>query len=348
MKNIFTHHLEQAARRETLTEEERARMRFMLSEYADLLPIRGSLAQPKNSDAPWIRYAGAFVVLVLIVSSSGGLVFASESALPGSLLYGLKTAVVEPLSISLARGGSAKASLLRQFAERRLDEAAALAQQGKLSYAIEAKLAENFAMRADHADALVAMTDAETAHVSDTAFHSELAAYEVVLAKVASTSTATSTDKLRSLIYARITQKSSPPMQGATLSMAEIAPQDASESTAVEQLAHRTDKVVRTSFKSVLSASSTLASTSAREAKKELSKAKAHLSEGRERLRNNDTEGARKAFDAAVETSSRAKVLSRASASLHVNFFDADDASASATSSGSENSENKKGKDRDD
>jgi hypothetical protein len=75
--------------------------------------------------------AAAFVTLVVFMFGGAGMTaYASQSALPGDALYGVKTSV-EQTRVSLARDAADRAQLNLAFAERRLDEIARLIAGGR-------------------------------------------------------------------------------------------------------------------------------------------------------------------------------------------------------------------------
>lgn len=73
------------------------------------------------------------IIVLIILSLTGGIGYASKSALPGDTLYPVKTEVVEPLETSLAFGAQAKAAAHLDHAMERLHELAQLEAEGKVS-----------------------------------------------------------------------------------------------------------------------------------------------------------------------------------------------------------------------
>lgn len=73
-----------------------------------------------------------FVVLVAVVAG-GGTVSGAEGALPGDLLYKVKVEINEPVRTALTFDPSAQVAWESQKAERRLEEAEALATMGRLT-----------------------------------------------------------------------------------------------------------------------------------------------------------------------------------------------------------------------
>jgi hypothetical protein len=88
-------------------------------------------ARPSRARQPWsfgrpLRLAGAALTLCLIVL--GGAVWASQRALPGDTLYGLKRAT-ESARLSFASSDTARAKLYLGFAGTRVEEARTLVER---------------------------------------------------------------------------------------------------------------------------------------------------------------------------------------------------------------------------
>jgi hypothetical protein len=135
-----------------LPEEAKVRMRAELLAYAELhesegAPLGASAAPIRSPFAsvffPMRIYAGLAAVLLIIVSL-GGTAYASESSLPGDLLYSVKIGVTEPIQTALVPSERGKAAWNAILAERRLEEAAELAAQNRLTPAAQSELAANF------------------------------------------------------------------------------------------------------------------------------------------------------------------------------------------------------------
>ncbi len=134
-----------------LPEEARTRMRAELSAYADLHamavpPAASQKALPVARLFQTFRfrmYASAVAVLAIVVGL-GGTAYASSDALPGDTLYAVKTAFAEPVQTALVPDTEGKASWHAVLAERRLEEAAQLAAQNRLSSETQEQLAESF------------------------------------------------------------------------------------------------------------------------------------------------------------------------------------------------------------
>ena len=124
----------------------------------------------------------AAIVLTLGASSA---IAASNGALPGDPLYGLKRAV-ERISLAMHRDPAGRAALHLQFAQERLDEVEALLAEGKdAKPTLDALDAELTSAEADalHAQALGKDTAALLAHVQ-AMIAKHVAVLNGVLAKV--------------------------------------------------------------------------------------------------------------------------------------------------------------------
>jgi hypothetical protein len=92
---------------------------------------KGNLMNTKTRFA----FSGLVAVILLAVflfSGFGVTAYASQNALPGDALYGLKTGI-EQTRVSLSRNAATQARLHLNFAERRLNEIAALIEQGRFN-----------------------------------------------------------------------------------------------------------------------------------------------------------------------------------------------------------------------
>ncbi|MCX6753669.1 MAG: DUF5667 domain-containing protein [Candidatus Nomurabacteria bacterium] len=112
--------------------------------------LKVSKEKPKTS--PWFTFSFLamlknnrlvyyIVIPLIIILSSSGVVFASQSSLPDSILYPLKVNIVEPLiEGALTFSPKNKAKYEVNLATKRLVEAEALAGQGKLNKKNEDKI----------------------------------------------------------------------------------------------------------------------------------------------------------------------------------------------------------------
>ncbi len=171
-----------------LTDAEKARMKSVLQSYMRFHPLPEPVTTYTVTRDWFIflqRPIAASLVLVLVVGS--GVSYAAEGALPGDALYTLKTGVNEPLKIAFAGSAEEEAEVEIELAERRIEEASALAAEDRLDEATEAKLAVALNTHAESAAVLVEEIDEEdssTAAELSARFETRLRAREDVLAQV--------------------------------------------------------------------------------------------------------------------------------------------------------------------
>ncbi len=81
-----------------------------------------------------------FVIPLIIILTSAGVVFASEGSLPDGLLYPIKVKIVEPIKGAILSSPEAKARYESNLATKRLTEAENLSDKGKLNLSNERKI----------------------------------------------------------------------------------------------------------------------------------------------------------------------------------------------------------------
>lgn len=155
---------------------------------------------PKPIQSPWFTYTFmariqksrlvyyVFIPLIIILSG-GGVAFASESSLPNSILYPVKTGVVEPIRGILKFSPRNKAQYESSLATKRMIEAETLAGEGKLDKQTEEHLnnllekhTESLNKALDKADRIVQTV--ESTEQNDeivTNFHANMNAHARVL-----------------------------------------------------------------------------------------------------------------------------------------------------------------------
>jgi hypothetical protein len=207
LRNLHTVHL---------PEEVKIRMRAELMAYAELHST--PLASPAEfMPAPVVLspfyktfsmrlYAG-FAAVLLIVMSAGGTAYASENSLPGDVLYSVKVGIAEPIQTALVPSERGKAAWNAILAERRLEEAAQLAAQNRLTPAAQTELAANFtahvAASETHAASLQKSGDTSGSLSVQSDLEARLTAHEqildVIAAHYAAASSSDSTETKTSL-----------------------------------------------------------------------------------------------------------------------------------------------------
>ena len=90
-----------------------------------------------------------YAALFLSLSIGGAASFAAESALPGDVLYSVKTSVNEKLKEVLAFSTESKGEVEASISEERLEEAAELAAQNRFDGEARANLEANFERHAE-------------------------------------------------------------------------------------------------------------------------------------------------------------------------------------------------------
>ena len=95
------------------------------------------------------RFSYAFAAVVIFLLSGTSVMYASERALPGDILYEVKVGVTEPLRDKFIRKPEARAEWEVVKAERRMEEAETLALERKLDEPRRVKLEKNFEKHAD-------------------------------------------------------------------------------------------------------------------------------------------------------------------------------------------------------
>jgi len=184
----FEKNITESAREYSLSSDEKARMKRVISEYARHKPLRTE-GYSTTVQISWISilYRPVAAALVLVLVSGTGVSYAAETALPGDILSSVKTAINEPVRVAIATSAEAKAEVQIELAERRIEEATTLAADGRLDEETEDELAAAFEVHAAavaesfiEADEIDATTSVELA----SRFENRLAAHEMVLAEV--------------------------------------------------------------------------------------------------------------------------------------------------------------------
>ena len=176
-------------RQVTLPSEARLRIREELMAYADMhAAVPAAIVSPFQSFFSMRLYAG-FAAFLLIIGSVGGTAYAAENTLPGDTLYAVKVGFTEPLQTALTPSGTGKASWHAILAERRLEEAAALAAENNLSTETQAMLAANFTEHVEesvaHAEQLAVEGDTYASLSVRSDLEARLVAHEQILGVIA-------------------------------------------------------------------------------------------------------------------------------------------------------------------
>jgi hypothetical protein len=184
----ITNYIKKAADSLRLSETERHDMSHVVREYMahKPLPQEHYSVSIRRFSFSWIHRPVA-AALALVFIFGGGISYAAEGALPGDALYTVKTNINESVKVALATDIEAKANVQMALAERRIEEAAALAAENRLDAETETALAAAFEAHASNATQEVAAIDEEDSSAAaemTSRFETRLAAHEEVLALV--------------------------------------------------------------------------------------------------------------------------------------------------------------------
>ena len=329
MKHDFESILKKTAHEHSLTDAERGRMRHVLSEYAAFRRVEEPKLTQETSLLAQFRtlvmsrpLALALSAFLVVGVTGTGAAQAAEGALPGDSLYTLKVSVVEPLRLSFASAGT-KHSLERTFAERRLTEAAELANLDRLSPATEATLAAHFTYYSERALARAEETasSSQTAEVTAEDFSARLSAYDTVLSRLETRHGKRTTKALRTAIH-QATR--------AAASSTDAKKDDASAATSLQFAAE--DAFDRSTVMITSLKASIPTSTSA-QAAKVLDDADKLRNQGTKFLEERDPKAASRAFKASLRASTRAHILTHAAANFDIDAFGDDDDATSTSES---------------
>ena len=170
-----------------LSKDEKTQGRELISRYMLMNPVRfsdqgrhtlqrsGFLAFITKNNFLYKSMAIA-VVLLITMTAGGGISFASESALPGDLLYPVKVEVNENIRSVFAVSKEAKVEWKVEQAERRLQEAEKLAVQGELEGSAAVTVETKFEQHTRAFDQIIAQFTAEGNAEATASAHSNLEA----------------------------------------------------------------------------------------------------------------------------------------------------------------------------
>ena len=147
-----------------------------------------------------------FIALALIVAAAlgGGVSVASQQALPGDALYGVKIEVNEQIQAALAFSEEARATVALGALERRLEEAEKLSAEGRLNAdtfaIIEASFEEHAQRVAGHIAALQEKENFDAAADIAAKFEASLEAHAAILARLSAEGSASAKAELDKVI----------------------------------------------------------------------------------------------------------------------------------------------------
>ncbi len=185
-----------------------------MSDYESNDVLERTLAVISNIDAisvapkkkvavksPWMTFISTFVerkfipgfAAAALLLVTGGVSLAAEGSLPGDSLYNMKLKVNEELKSFIAVTPEAKAKFAVETTEKRLQEAAQLSANGKLTEKNKSVLKTELAKRAtdvkNRVAALVSQNKLDSAQEIALDFESSLRAHEIILGKITERST---------------------------------------------------------------------------------------------------------------------------------------------------------------
>lgn len=166
-----------------LTDEERGEMRARLKLFMAEHPVRNTFAErlfaKTPSSVPGVTFMQpALAAFLIVLMVGGGTTYAAAEALPGDMLYMVKTKINEPIEGAFAVSPEAKANWSAALAAKRLEEAGALALEGRLTLEARELLEENFEKHTEQFEESVAKLAAAEEQVeiaADVQSHMEVA-----------------------------------------------------------------------------------------------------------------------------------------------------------------------------
>ena len=303
-----------------LTQEERASMRRTIHAYMEMKPLRTLSASRSSVSAfPWLhmyyRPFAAVLVLGLFVSSAG-VSYAAQQALPGDLLYPIKTNVDEPIQGALALSASAKTEWAMAVAGDRIEEAATLAAEGRLDPSTQAALQQNFQEHAAIAEnniAQEASTSPETGAETATRFGAQLSEYQRVLTDVGDSQHVTVAPLASSVqnVNARIATI------GARAETLVANDGNSDNAIAASRMQSAAQEGLGISLRLARRSSSAFAPSSASDISADLADASTTISQGNALLDDDSTSGALGAFKSALAATEKLGVFLQTSSAIH-------------------------------
>lgn len=188
MNNFFSQ-LKKEAEGIRLSHTERDAMRRAL-EYA--MQSSGLVKSPiQIVPSPYLfihqRLVSSLALVLVVILVGGTTAYAAEAAIPGDILYTVKVNLNESVRETLARGAEAKAEWYEEAANRRMQEAEALAARGTLTADVKVALEERFESHAEALEeniALVEEKDPVIAAEISNRFESSVLAHSAIVARL--------------------------------------------------------------------------------------------------------------------------------------------------------------------
>ena len=122
--------------------------------------VFGAASPVQTAPSPYFFFSYQFRMvmagfLVFVLAGAGTASAAAGGALPGDILYSIKININETVKVALASTPASRAQVHAELADARVEEAQALAAQGRLDATATAKLSDNFDEHAKSAQDLV-------------------------------------------------------------------------------------------------------------------------------------------------------------------------------------------------
>ncbi len=308
-------------------------MRFVVSEYMSFTPRRTAARRAGMhalfasilSYARRPTFARITAALLVLAFSSGGVAYAAEGTLPGDALYPVKVNVIEPAEgLLLAGSPRAEAAWQLTLAERRVEEAATLASEGRLATSTETEIGNRFVASVDAASAAQGGASTNQTAVADAVFAAKLSAYAAVLATVDTERHTDATAALRQTITAQAEAAAARANAGVETPSTADAPE-------IARLGMHAAAALDASAALITHAKAALAASSTSSAEGAFARSAALAAEGDALLRQGDHAGALHAFQNSLSETARLDVLARAATTLRIDAFAGADATATST-----------------
>jgi hypothetical protein len=257
MKIDITKILHKAGSETFLSEAEKAKLDAVILGYMSMKPLPVRPKASTRGTFMFIFTQRGYVAagLVVAVAFSGTISYAAEGALPGDMLYPIKVGVNERIAVSLARAPEAKTALEARLAGKRLDEAARLAVEDRLTPERQAALSQNFALHAENAakETEKLHDENESAAINAaSSFESELESHESILASI---DVRGDTESITRAVREKVQRVSRFRVEAEGRAFAEAAPEAASTSILMKAPAEpeKSGKKSNSNFRSVAS-----------------------------------------------------------------------------------------------
>lgn len=151
-----------------LSSSSRNRIQDNLLEYAKFHGVRvgvdgRSIKQVPQRTSLFILFKSKFMnaaLIALMLMVGGGTSFAAQGAIPGDMLYPIKTEVNEPMMSVFAVGANAEVELQAKLVAKRVAEAEELKAKGEFSDEFATKISANIKEHTEKTDSLISQTDA--------------------------------------------------------------------------------------------------------------------------------------------------------------------------------------------